>query len=407
MEEPPRCLLILPVMPHSCGSGLQQRAFHLLQLLSHEHAVIVFRASQEKDRPCSASVAVAAGIEVVPVTTHVSLGRIAALWFPLLVLYRPTWAAGWPEIEAGYVLPKIIGPIKLCVTFRLRMHGVTEVIRHAFKPERMVLDLDDVESATLMSIGRFTWRRMRLRLGLNCLTKAIQSFCLERVVAQRYDRILLANPADVRALSLYRGRAKVMCLPNRISVTELAPPPAHSATGSEIRRLLFVGTLGYFPNEDAALWISESIVPALRRRLAMPFVVRVVGRHASPRLREKLGKVSEIEFVGEVSKLGRWYAETDIALVVVRCGGGTKIKALEAVANSTPIVATSHGMYGLELEPGKDYLQGETADAIADRCAELLQHPEKAAAMARRAHERLKTGPASGSTAGAGTSLPF
>jgi glycosyltransferase involved in cell wall biosynthesis len=394
-------------MPRSSGSGLEQRGYRLLQLLAGQFDVTVFVVSGDPvDAPGSAAARVAAMIEVAPVGNRSGLGRLVARWLPPLVALRPDWAADWPEIEAGYVLPDIRGPIELCVAFRLRMHGAAQVIAQALKPERMVLDLDDLESATLMSIGRCATRRMRLRLAFNCFSKAVQSFCLERLIVGRYDRVFLANPSDVQALRSVGGKAAIVCLPNRVV---LAPhgSPAIPHVKSPMRRLLFVGTLGYFPNEDAALWIAERIVPALRRRTSLPFRVRIVGRHASPRLRKILSSVAEVEFLGEVPLLDSVYAETDVALLAVRCGGGTKVKALEAIAKRVPIVATSHAMHGLGMDAGKDYLLADTVEAIADGCAELLHQPERAAAMARSAYDRLTRLLASEAAVGVSESFPF
>ena len=57
----------------------------------------------------------------------------------------------------------------------------------------------------------------------------------------------------------------------------------------------------------------------------------------------------------------RPYLARCAALVLpLRTGGGTRLKALIAMASGLPIVSSRLGMEGLDAEPGEDYLLAET-----------------------------------------------
>lgn len=388
MANRPRCVLILPLMPSPSGSGLQQRAFQVLSLLAQQFETAVLVACEATEMAsCPIPLTLAVSVSLLPVTTKMTLGKRLAQWLPPLVQLHPQWATDWPQVDAIPTLPfASASPIALCIVFRLRMHPVVELLRANQHPLKIALDLDDVESRTLASIGWFALRRGRVRMSLRSFSKAFQSWCLQRMLLKHYDRVYLANPDDVETLRSIAGGAELMYLPNRILLsTQTASPPSRGA----IHTLLFIGTLGYFPNEDAALWIVESILPELRNRIRTPFCILIAGRNASPQLRAKMQGIPEVEFLGEVPDVESLYAEADLALVVVRCGGGTKIKALEAAAYQCPIVGTSHAMRGLGFEQGRDYLCGDTAEDVADCCALLLQQPARANAMAQDAYDRL------------------
>lgn len=71
----------------------------------------------------------------------------------------------------------------------------------------------------------------------------------------------------------------------------------------------------------------------------------------------------------------------------IRSGGGSRIKALEAVALGVPVVSTSFGIAGLELRPGIDVLVAETAAEFAEAVRRLQSEPtlrETLVANARR-----------------------
>ena len=98
-----------------------------------------------------------------------------------------------------------------------------------------------------------------------------------------------------------------------------------------------------------------------------------------------------VEVTGPVADVGPWYGGALLAAVPLHAGGGTSIKALEAIAHGRPVVATSTGVRGLPLRPGRDVLVGDDAATFAVACATLLGEPERAARQAASAAATLGT----------------
>ena len=153
--------------------------------------------------------------------------------------------------------------------------------------------------------------------------------------------------------------------------------------------MLFLGTLSYFPNEDAALWIVQEVVPELRKQLRGSFRVVIAGRNASSRLVGELHRVAEVIYLGPVEDVGALYAQADTALIAVRCGGGTKVKLLEAAAHRSAIVATAHSVCGLPFVQGEELLCASDPAGFATQCALIQQSPELAESLATRAYARV------------------
>ena len=83
---------------------------------------------------------------------------------------------------------------------------------------------------------------------------------LERLALATFDRVYVCSEADRQALG-GPAAAALYVLPNALPL--LAPPaPPKSVGGPFI--FLFVGTLGYYPNEDAVLFFGGEIPAAGR-----------------------------------------------------------------------------------------------------------------------------------------------
>src|SRR5207302_11444148 len=75
-------------------------------------------------------------------------------------------------------------------------------------------------------------------------------------------------------------------------------------------------------------------------------------------------------------------ARARVALVPLRIGSGTRIKALDAMAAGRPVVGTTIGLGGLELERGRHALIEDEPCAMASAIVELLTDDELARRLA-------------------------
>jgi glycosyltransferase involved in cell wall biosynthesis len=153
--------------------------------------------------------------------------------------------------------------------------------------------------------------------------------------------------------------------------------------------MLFVGTLSYFPNADALRHFAEDLSPALDT-LGVDWQLRVVG--APPR--HPWGRPAQGDdrwrWAGWVENLGPEYAAADVVVAPIRCGGGTRIKVIEAFAHQVPVVATSFAVEGLPVEHGVHCLVADTPSAFAQACARLGRDPALGRALAAQAVELVR-----------------
>jgi glycosyltransferase involved in cell wall biosynthesis len=334
----PRALYVSPVLPARTGNGLAIRAGNVLRALAEHYRV------------------------------HLHVLPLYARWDEALV---PELGALCEAVSEGPAVPT--EPFDVAHVLRL---AALPYARRAVAGERHV-DLDDVEPRTYRRLAALHRLRGEEESARQMEAQARLYEPLQDEVLDSWQRVYVCSETDRAGLA---GRtADVLVLPN---VVELAPP-REAARANGPFAFLFVGTLGYFPNEDAASWFRTAVLPELRTIAPGPFRVVVVGGDGPSE--------AEIEFAGQVPDVGPWYRRADAAIVPLRAGGGTRIKILEAFAHSVPVVSTPLGAEGLEVEDERHLLLAEASAEFARRCSELMANPALGRRLADEAY-RLTEG---------------
>ena len=77
-------------------------------------------------------------------------------------------------------------------------------------------------------------------------------------------------------------------------------------------------------------------------------------------------------------------------VVPLRAGSGTRIKILEAFRFGVPVVSTSIGAAGLDVEHGVHLLIADTPEEFSAACLRLMDDDSLAAALAKNAFAWLR-----------------
>ncbi|HEX8968215.1 MAG TPA: glycosyltransferase family 4 protein [Chloroflexota bacterium] len=170
---------------------------------------------------------------------------------------------------------------------------------------------------------------------------------------------------------------RVMLLANTIDVAAYA----NDRASIRLRQpaLLFTGTLSHgTANVDASLWLLDEIMPRVWR--SRPDVhVYLVGRSPAPAIVARRGR--RVHVTGEVPSITPYMRASAAALVPLRWESGTRFKILEAFACRTPVISTTLGAEGLNVEHGRHLLLADEPGAFASAVLEVVND--------RRAGQRL------------------
>lgn len=158
------------------------------------------------------------------------------------------------------------------------------------------------------------------------------------------------------------------------------------ATPGDGRYAAFIGNFDHAPNRDALEWLVRTIWPMVRRE--MPAMELHVAGPGIPGW--AAGHAAEGVVVrGFVDSIDDFYGEARMAVVPYRFGGGTKIKALDAMARGCPVVATPIGAEGLDVTPGVEMAVAGDAASFAAAMVALSRSDAMAARIAGAAQDHL------------------
>jgi glycosyltransferase involved in cell wall biosynthesis len=201
----------------------------------------------------------------------------------------------------------------------------------------------------------------------------------ERRIVRAATGVVAVSEADAAVFGGW-GARRVHVAPNG---TRIPDRPAHTPSPRPATRLLFLGSLDYWPNVDACRWLAADLMPAIRREMPAA-VLTIVGRNPVAQVRRLHDPAAGVTVAGEVPDVRPWFGSSDVMLVPLRSGHGTKIKMIEAAAHGLPMVATRTADSGLEFgAAGAASVADGRSDFVA-KAVELLADAGLRARMSER-----------------------
>lgn len=233
----------------------------------------------------------------------------------------------------------------------------------------VVIDTDSVWS-------RFILRELPYRRG-----PLARATILLRGWAKRFEERRGTGRADVTTAvsavdqAYYRGLVpgggNILLMPNALEPADYARYAAFGRTSPPV--LLFSGTMSTASNEDAAVWLVRKVLP-LVRALRPDVTVVIAGRDPGPGVLALAGDGVRIASGGV--DVGAELARAAVAVVPLRFESGTRYKILEAFACGTPVVSSTLGAEGLEVQDGRHLLIADTPERFAEAVLALLRDPK-------------------------------
>jgi polysaccharide biosynthesis protein PslH len=244
------------------------------------------------------------------------------------------------------------------------------------------LDIDDIESITSDRLAEL----YRLNNRMSSARSSRQYADVHRIREERclrsFDGVFVCSDDDAVLLrKMYQ--CPVFVLPNTVTI----PPVGHSSS-YETLTILFVGSLDYHPNEDAALQLADAVLPCVHRSHGAARAL-IVGQRP-PESVLALGTRSGVTVTGAVDSVAPYYRQVTVAIVPLRAGGGTRIKILEAAAHRVPVVSTPIGAEGLSVTDGHELLLAHTPEQMAHHCVRLWKDQDLRSRLIENAYSWVK-----------------
>lgn len=356
-----RVLAISSWWPEPADNGSRQRIAQLLGALTREHEVHLVTLTQQPVTPeqharlCERCASVAVWPEQRWTPRRREL--IKSVWHAEPASVRATWNPAFAELcerRAAAVQPQIV------IAFQL---GAAPYA-HTLAAEARVLE----EVELTRPLEQFSRERRPLRRLRAWLTWYKHRGYVERLL-HRFDACTVVSAAEQRAVrALAPAHMPIAIIPNGADVAGAS----RAGATPEPDTLIYPGALSYDANYDAMLHFVHAILPRIRQE--RPQVrLRITGRTTTEQ--QAALAADGVEWSGYVPDVWPLVARTWSEVVPLRLGGGTRLKVLEALALGTPIVSTSKGVEGLELEPERHLLLADAPADFAHATLRLLADP--------------------------------
>jgi glycosyltransferase involved in cell wall biosynthesis len=248
--------------------------------------------------------------------------------------------------------------------------GYLPLLRAARGRPVVVCDWHNVESELMSRYGERaagTLRRLYARSTARRLRdaerEALTDLEAHVVVSERDRQHLLSIAPEARVFVVENGVDVAHFTDDAMDVAYRASAlPAPSGAPPERTRVIFVGSMDYHANIDAAVQFVAHGWRALRARCP-GYTLTLVGRNPSAEVRALAGEPG-VEVTGTVADVRPYYREAACAVVPLRVGGGSRLKILEAMAAGVPVVSTHLGAEGIEAADGVHLLIGDAPEAL-------------------------------------------
>lgn len=236
----------------------------------------------------------------------------------------------------------------------------------------------------------FLLRKRKWRIEKHPLRKLIlntewrRTRTVEGKVCRSFSHIVTVSKADQQTLHDEFGIDNVSTIPAAVDTEFFRPTEGRPQSG----RMVFVGSMDWEPNEDGIVWFLSEVYPRIRR--AVPDAsCSIVGRSPSSRLKAIAARTPAVDLAGWVPDVRPYLAQSEVVVVPLRIGGGTRIKIPEAMAMAKAVVSTPIGAEGLPFRDGRELRIADHPQDFAQAVVELLTNAPIRESIATVAREEV------------------
>ena len=380
-----KLLFLTPQAPYPPHKGTTIRTYNLLAGLAERHTIdlLTFGDATVSSPPLNA---LCRRIHALPAparsVTRRALTTLFSPWPDMaLRLWSPAFAGslqGWLR-DGDYDVLQVEGVEMARYGLLARRSPRPRAKRGGMGRARLVFD--DHNAEWLLQKRTYEAERQLNGWNLGAAYSLIQAWKLrrfERTACRAADRVIAVSDADAAAIHQLDPALPVTVVTNGVDTAHYtfgAVEPAHF----EFPALVFSGTMDFRPNVDAVLWFAERVLPRVRAAAAEAKFI-VVGQRPHARLNTLRGR-GDVIITGAVDDVRPYLAGASVYVVPLRMGGGTRLKVLEAMAMSAPIVSTSMGVDGFEVQNGREVMIADEPDRFAAEVVHVIGDARKRQAL--------------------------
>jgi sugar transferase (PEP-CTERM/EpsH1 system associated) len=203
----------------------------------------------------------------------------------------------------------------------------------------------------------------------------------EKHCIQQADHVLTVSETDRDIFARTIEPERITVIPTGVDLDYFQPGKTEE---EQPNSMVFTGSMDWTPNEDAIFYFADQVLPRILTEIPAA-QLWVVGRNPSSRLQALAAANPRITITGTVDDIRPYMRRSNVYVVPLRIGGGTRIKIFEAMASGKAVVSTTIGAEGLPIHNGRDLILADEPAEFARSVVSLIRNPRERDELGRAA----------------------
>lgn len=182
------------------------------------------------------------------------------------------------------------------------------------------------------------------------------------------SRVVAMSESDKKEMLTLAPKLKIDIVPNGIDTDYFSARPRKEIAPAKV---LYVGNFKWIQNVEAANILVNEVWPKIKKEIKN-VKLWIVGMNITDKLKEYAS--DDIEISEALPDIREAYSKASVLVAPIKGPGGTRLKILEAMASSLPVVTTSVGAEGLGVIDEKEALISDDLDGVSENAIKLLKN---------------------------------
>lgn len=287
----------------------------------------------------------------------------------------------WPLVVSRYVPERLSCALTQKITainpdiIHLDLLPLAGLMPHIPASIKVVLNEHNIESDLIeQKLSAMPW-------GLQALVYSREYRLLRRFecwACNAVDHVLACSETDQKQLQRCT-RSPVSCIPNGVDTQALVP----GGGAKSVKSLVFLGGMSWYPNRLGMIWFLEEVFPEVLK-VDPDVQLQLIG-NPEPEIAVPEAVRDNVEKLGFVDDFVPLVQQSQLLIVPLHMGSGTRLKVVEGLALGKCMISTKKGAEGIGLTHGKDVLFADTKEEFSAAILKMLANPDKIARIERNA----------------------
>lgn len=198
------------------------------------------------------------------------------------------------------------------------------------------------------------------------------------------DRVVAMSESDKNEMQRLVPNLNVDIVPNGIDINYFEN---YKTKKLKEPRVLYVGNFKWLQNVEAAEVLINKVWPLIKKKIANA-KLWIVGRYITDSIQKSAS--SDIEITENIGDIREAYSKSSVLVAPIEGPGGTRLKILESMAASLPVVSTPVGVEGLDIKNGVHAFVSDTWKGLADYAVEVIKNDKVAKSLGENAKEFVR-----------------